>query len=142
LLLLESKPGAVIDPTAMINLALQDALLLERKDLILEIAGDWRVICPRKYKPPSKEIHLYEHPSKNSLLTPSAAAVVGNQRFRQLLEKSIEELSRDIPDNDLVRKTKLHMALLLMYRETKDQNFAEELCWASSLKERSKKSEW
>ena len=160
LLLLETAPGAVIDPAAMNNIALQDAILsgkgsiLSGSSAMVHVLGnDVRVVCSAKYSS-SKLWNLhdfYDADWDNYIVngadilssdsTPLAIEVLRSDRFRQLMSLTLEELLPMV-ERDVVRLTRLHVALLVCFRETKEKHFAQALSLASGLKERQMKDRW
>ena len=160
LLLLETSPGAVIDPAAMNNIALQDAILsgkgsiLSGSSAMVHVLGnDMRVVCSAKYFN-SKLWNLHDFydadwesyvangaDALNNDSTPLAIEVLRSDRFRQLMSLTIDELLPMV-ESDVVRPTRLHIALLVCFRETREKHFAQALSLASSLRERQTKDRW
>lgn len=150
LLTLETSPDAYLDPGAMRNLALQDALLTGDRDLVYALASDARVSCPEKYRP-GKLYSLHEFSDAELVRyisegweifagdsTPLALQIMQSTEFRAaLLKPEIFDLE-DLP----VRRTLLHIALLMCFRRTKKREFAQALCLASSQRERNLKAQW
>lgn len=152
LLTLESAPGSVVDPGAMRNLALQDAILASREDaaLVHAITDDVRVVCSAKYCGPLRLFSLHQF-SDDELQqykrdgwaifaadsTPLALTVLQSAEFRQEIFSPASHLEQ-LP----VRLSHLHVALLTCFRQTGRREFAQALCLASSFRERARKAEW
>lgn len=151
LLALESAPLAVIDPSAMRNLALQDALLTGDTELIYAITDDARVICSQKYYRLPKlyslhefsveELERYKQNGSEEFdgdSTPLALEVMQSREFEEALFDLVVAPQEGLP----VRRSYLHVALLTCFRETEKVEFAQALCLASSLRERELKALW
>jgi len=151
LLTLESALGAVIDPAAMRNLALQDAVLTGDTELIYAVTDDPRVVCSAKYCREKRlyslhefsleELEQYKQDGWDSFAddsTPLALQVLQSEEFRAALFDPATLLQKDLP----VRRSYLHIALLTCFRATKRVEFAQALCLASSLRERNLKGQW
>jgi len=164
LLLLESRPGASIDPGAMGNLALQITTMADQGREMTQIIGSSvRVFCSRKYIDPNKRYHLYEfseqelqaYAATGEILTgmsETTETVMKTPEFRDALSKDYAYFQGVLgTDIDLVRPSRLHLSLLLGLRQTRNipstspsslKAFGQELCLASSLRERQKKTLW
>jgi len=143
-----------INPGAMNNLALRDAILSGKKDIAQLLGSDKRVSAPRVYYTKSlwrldqviasKEVlNIFDEKLKNAL-TDNSKEIVEDEVFKEYYALSVDEVIKSIGDDiNLVRNTHLHRCLLLTYRNDKAKRYIfDGLCLFSNMKERQWKYDW
>jgi hypothetical protein len=162
ILLHETGPGSQLDPSAMDNLGLRDAILGNKSDIIQLIASDPRLVCasvyyePRKYRLDELPLDiLLSGEDFSGELNPDSLEIYTMNVFQEFFKLGESELKLQVKELGLfhkVRDSHLHRVLLLALRQAynasdireKEQSkkLADLLCLASSMRERRLKELW
>lgn len=144
LLLYETAPGSVLNPSAMESLPLQWAILFGDREII-ELIGNRTQNSPIDYLPSEgKKYHLFEFTEQQLAEAPIDVLIAHCKPSAAEVLKLGLSFPASVPLTyfSLVRNTPLHMALLDGLRRTNREEFFIELALASSLRERQKSKEW
>lgn len=152
-----------IDPSTMNNIALRDAILGNKEDIIQLIASDPRVMCSKVYYKAKKyrldELIFAEVDPNNKNfskeLNVDSLEIYNMKLFQKFFQMDEDEVRVKVEELDLldkVRDTHLHRVLLLTLRESynssdksikdKSKKLADLLCLASNMRERTLKKFW
>lgn len=152
LILLESSPNACVNPGVMDNIALQDSILTGNKQVQTLIASNIYIKKPpRVYSvtvPREADNINWDGLKKGRLpsnITPETKRLIESEAFQRYFwmgKEQVKSRTQSEGIDDLVRDSHIHRVLLLCYRETKDEVFAQALCLVSSLRERQLKDKW
>jgi len=142
LILCEDK----IDPGAMDNIALQDALISGKNNIAELLAASKYIKSPGIYNTQPKTWTLYELYLLKLDISDSKYPVNDNSKLLReagVLEKWLksDRLEEKVKEYK-VPNTKFHKALLASYLETEDLLYLRVLCESVSMKERQEKDNW
>jgi len=139
ILLLEES----IDPEAMDNIALQDAILSNKKDIIALLASSKMINCPKVYNINPTPWSAYEVYRSGVDLFKSSILHKYDATSRQLVTDPIFiEYYKNGIEKENVRNTPFHQALLATYQDTKNESYLKMLCESTTMKERQSRPLW
>ena len=134
-----------IDPSAMDNIALQDAIISKKQDIIQLLAAAKTIRCPKFYNTAPTPWSVYE-------IFRQGLDIL-NSKYYKLYDSSSKQLVRDtvfidhyrlnnLKNQYNLKHTQFHRALLATYQDTQHNIYYVMLCESSSMRQRQDRQNW